>query len=190
MLWSSAYYLSRGNSVPERVFSSNKNLLDAHGNNMGEDTIQAHRFIKDAIHRAGGSTNIIFTRQLIDSVKGVHAKSVAADAKKTEQREQEERANSLAVANKKQAEENTTKRERLAEIKIMTSRIQSDINVAEAAIEEGNSELGVAISSKKYSTIQAANSKITMGLVRKRSAKEDLNIWEDKKKKLDNEVNI
>lgn len=36
--------LSHGNAVPERGFSINKILLEAHGTSMDESTIQAHRF--------------------------------------------------------------------------------------------------------------------------------------------------
>ena len=39
--------LSHGNAVPERGFSINKKLIDAHGATIYEDTIQAHRFGKN-----------------------------------------------------------------------------------------------------------------------------------------------
>ena len=35
--------LSHGNAVPERGFSVNKRLIEAHGTSIGEDTIQAYR---------------------------------------------------------------------------------------------------------------------------------------------------
>lgn len=38
--------VSHGNSIPERGFSINRNLLESHGSTIGEDTIEALRFGK------------------------------------------------------------------------------------------------------------------------------------------------
>ena len=46
--------LSHGDAVPERGFSINKILLDAHGPNIGEDKIVQIRLVEDELHRLVG----------------------------------------------------------------------------------------------------------------------------------------
>ena len=41
--------ISHGNNAPENGFSINKAMLDVHGHSLGESTIEALRFVKDAL---------------------------------------------------------------------------------------------------------------------------------------------
>ena len=66
--------LSHGNVVPERVFSINKYLLPIHGNSTDEKTIVALRLVKDFICSEGGFSNIIITREILQSVKSSHSR--------------------------------------------------------------------------------------------------------------------
>ena len=57
--------ISHGNSAPENSFSITKAMLDAHGNSLGESTIEALRFVKDAILRYPSILDIPVTRSLV-----------------------------------------------------------------------------------------------------------------------------
>ena len=83
--------LSRGNSDPERGFSINKNQLDLHGSNIGENTLEALRIVKDYLMRNGGIGNFVVTKDLVDKCDKAHSQYQAylAAAKKQEMRELE-----------------------------------------------------------------------------------------------------
>ena len=72
---------------PQTTFSINKILLDAHRHSIKEDKIVVLRFVKDKPHSIGGATKFIKNRNLIESCKAAHAKSVADEEKKLIERE-------------------------------------------------------------------------------------------------------
>ena len=61
--------ISQGNSAPENGFSINKAMLDIHGYSLGESTIEALRFVKDAILKHSSILDIPIKRSLLDKVK-------------------------------------------------------------------------------------------------------------------------
>ena len=61
--------ISHGNKAPENGFSINKAMLDIHGYSLGESTIEALRFVKDAILKHSSILDIPITRSLLDNVK-------------------------------------------------------------------------------------------------------------------------
>ena len=79
--------LSHGNSVPEGGFSINKILLDAHGHSIKENTIVA--LVNNKLYSIGGATKFVMNRNLIESCKAAHAKSVTNEEKKVMGREEE-----------------------------------------------------------------------------------------------------
>ena len=61
--------ISHGNSAPENGFSINKAMLDIHGYSLGESTIEALRFVKDAILKRSFILDIPITRSLLHNVR-------------------------------------------------------------------------------------------------------------------------
>lgn len=60
---------SHGNADSERSYSVNKNLVTVDGSCLLEDTVTAIRVIKDGIHMAGCSSNVIVTRDMLQRVR-------------------------------------------------------------------------------------------------------------------------
>ena len=58
--------LSHGNADPERGFSINKHLIDIHGCNIGEETIEAIRLVKDHIIKSGGLEYVSITKTMLN----------------------------------------------------------------------------------------------------------------------------
>ena len=81
--------LSHGNGTPERGFSINKLILEVHGYSMYDDTLTAHRLVKDELRRVGGETKFPITKELLADVKASYtryevdrvAKKMAQEAK-------------------------------------------------------------------------------------------------------------
>ena len=63
--------------APERGFSINKIMLDAHGYCMQESTIEALRLVKDELLRIGGAMKFNIATDLILEVKGAYWKYIA-----------------------------------------------------------------------------------------------------------------
>ena len=61
--------VSHGNSAIENGFSINKTMLDIHGYSLGESTIKALRFDKDAVLKHSLILETPTTRSLLDNVK-------------------------------------------------------------------------------------------------------------------------
>ena len=59
--------LPHGNADPERVFSVNKRLLEKHGFNTGEETLEALRVIKDYLIQIGGPKHVKINRKMLAS---------------------------------------------------------------------------------------------------------------------------
>ena len=175
--------LSHGSSVPERGFSINKILLDAHGHSIKEDTVVALRFVKDKLHSIGGATKFFINRHLIESCKAAHAKSVADEEKKLMEREEETKR--LAEAARKEKEQQDKKKE-LEKIEHMIGVCRNHLNVADGIVDLGNSTLKAVISSGKMNMAElvSAQAKIDMGLNRKRSIQNEIDQLESKKKKI------
>ena len=81
--------ISHGNSAPENGFCINKAMLDVHGHSLGESTIEALCFVKDALLQYPSILDIPITRSLIDNVKDARKRYMAnlGSIRKIEQEE-------------------------------------------------------------------------------------------------------
>ena len=61
--------LPHGNADAERGFSINKKLLEKHGNNLHEETIESLRIVKDFLIQSGGQNNIDISTKMIKACK-------------------------------------------------------------------------------------------------------------------------
>ena len=93
--------ISHGNAAPERGFSINKHILQAHGTSLSENTLVALRRVKDSIMNHGGPLNIPITSDLLKSVENSYHKYSAdielqrqaqKDATKKKEMEEKEKA--------------------------------------------------------------------------------------------------
>ena len=158
--------ISHGNSAPENGFSINKAMLDVHGHSLGESTIEALRFVKDALLQYSSILDIPITRSLLDDVKDAWRRYVAdlESAKKIEQ-EEEARKKKLEAQNKVEAE----KSQELSVVRASLQQLQSSLAVADDSVKEGNDQLKQLLSQKNCTKqlLQRAQSKIEMGLKRR-----------------------
>ena len=69
--------MSYESSAPENGFSINKAMFDVHGNSLGESTIEALHFSKDALLQCPSILDIPITRYLIHNVKGARKRYLA-----------------------------------------------------------------------------------------------------------------
>ena len=53
-----------GNADPERGFSINRKILEKHGNNIEEDTLESVRTVKDLLIQSGGQSGIEVQKDL------------------------------------------------------------------------------------------------------------------------------
>ena len=85
--------LPHGNSDPERGFSINKILLDRHGPNLAEETIEALRTVKDFIIQSGGFLKVEITKSMMNKCKGSRTryKEFLEEQKKTEAEQQKQK---------------------------------------------------------------------------------------------------
>ena len=136
---------SHGNAYPERGFSINKQLMESHGYATGSKTIASLRMVKDELFRVGSVLNLPLTVELFHSVKSARAKYFA-------DMEQEKLAAETVKKQKllKKHVETTEKsnKEKADEMAAEMERLECDIQVADAIIQEGNEQLQKLISSK------------------------------------------
>ena len=57
--------LPHGNADPEQGFSVNKKFLKKHGNNIGEETLEYVRTVKDFLIQSGGQSRIELQKEMI-----------------------------------------------------------------------------------------------------------------------------
>ena len=141
-------------------------MLDVHGHSLGESTIEALRFVKDALLQYSSILDIPITRSLLDNVKDARRQYVAdlESAKKIEQ-EEEARKKKLEAQNKVEAE----KSQELSVVRASLQQLQSSLAVADDSVKEGNDQLKQLLSQKNCTKqlLQRAQSKIEMGLKRR-----------------------
>ena len=177
--------VSHGNAFPERGFSINKFLLERHGNSCNEDTIVALRAVKDELCRVGGVLKFPFTKGLRSFVVDNARTRYFADGEerkrimKEEEKRQREEENMLSAQEKKNKAE-------FEEIDLQLERLNSQLQAANEIIEEGHSKLEEELKSKclDRNKLQAANSKIEIGLDRKRKLEGQIDSVQEKKRKL------
>ena len=82
--------LPHGNADAERGFSINKKLLEKHGNNLHEETIESLRIVKDFLIQSGGQNNIDISTEMIKACKSSRENYYKYLAEKREQEKQQE----------------------------------------------------------------------------------------------------
>ena len=86
--------LPHGNADPERGFSINKILLEKHGKNIDEDTLQSIGIVKDYIIHTGGYLNVEITKEMISKCKSLRSNyQKYIDNKREEEKEQQKQKN-------------------------------------------------------------------------------------------------
>ena len=125
--------ISHGNSAPENGFSISKALLDVHGNSLGESTIEALRFVKDAILRYPSILDIPVTRSVIDNVKDARTRYMA-DLESTRKIEQEEAARKRELGAQKKVE--YEKGEEFSVVRVSLQQLRNGLAVADDSVKE------------------------------------------------------
>lgn len=174
--------LSHGNADPERGFSINKRLIDIHGPNIQEETIEAVRLVKDFLIQLGGLENLVINKQLIQMCSDAHLRYKSEQDLKRKQEEKEQ-----AEKEKAKREEATAikKREKSDEIASEIKLLKTAISVAEQSVTEGNLEFQACMrcTSLNRKKLEQAQAKIDMGLKRQSSLELELAVLEKRKKK-------
>ena len=165
--------ISHGNAVPERGFSVNKIMLEVHGWTIQNDTIAALRLVKDAIRQHGGATEFPITRKLLDHCAKAHEREVAhrraqeAEAKKQEQIKLQHEAATLALKAEK---------DKVNKLESQIAMYELQLKAADEIVADGNRDLTAVLDGSKgkvdRQSVQAANSKIQIGIGQKRSLEE------------------
>ena len=182
--------LSHGNADPERGFSINKYLLDIHDSSTGEDTLEALLMIKDYLIVHGAVKNIVVDRKLIKSCSLAYSKYEEDLKQKKEQNEKEEAARKLLkiVASEEDSKVAADKRsaEKLKSIDRDINVLKAGVNVAERIVQEGNPELASCLqaSTLNRKSLQAAQSKIDMGVQRKQELDMEIEMLKKKCKSM------
>ena len=150
--------ISHGNSAPENGFSINKAMLDIHGYSLGESTIEALRFVKDAILKHSSILDIPITRSLLDNVKDSRKRHMAdLEAQRAIEKEEEAKRKELEAKKK-----------------------DGNMKSQEISIKQLKQLLTQKNCTKK--DLQRAQSKIEMGLKRRAELEEDQKVLKKKLK--------
>ena len=179
--------LSHGNADPERGFSINKHLIDIHGCNIGEETIEAIRLVKDHIIKSGGLEYVSITKKMLNMCGNASSKYKEYLQVKEQLAQKEaaaDKANEEAVALEQKDKEKT---EKLREIDVDMRFIRTAIGIADQSVVEGNDNLSCCIRSKTLDRkkIEQAQAKIDMGIKRKAKLVSEMVLIEKKKSKLE-----
>lgn len=175
--------VSHGNATPERGFSINKLILQHHGSRLGEHTLVSLRTTKDELCRIGGELNFPLTKELRNAVKNAYANYKVHQAEKEALRKKEEEIQKRKDADAAEKEKRKTE---LQEINNEISKLQSYLQAANEIIHDGKESLDKALQAKTLNRndLQAAHSKMEVGLERKRKLEDQLNVLGEKKRKL------
>ena len=176
--------LSHGNAVPERGFSINKIMLDAHGYTLDNDTIAALRLVKDAIRRSGGVEKFPVTKKLINSSFKAYDKYQQYLAIKRKEKEQNE---ALLAEQERQKKINISKQKEKEAIQGDIDACELQLKAADEILVAANSELQSHMAGSNNSIdkniIATISAKISVGLGEKRRLDEKLKALKEKKVK-------
>ena len=159
--------IPHGNADPERGFSINKKMLEKHGSNLGEDTLEALRVIKDYMIQIGGPDKVLINRAMLDSCAASHgsyekfkaataAEDLIAKKKKEEQKVADD-AQKASVADD-------------TRIKVLEHKII----LSDAMIAEGNKLLKACVNKMVLSLFKEGQEKVEIGVKRKSELNEEL----------------
>lgn len=176
--------LSHGNAVPERGFSINKIMLDAHGYTLDNDTIAALRLVKDAILRFGGIDKFPVTRKLIKSSFSSHEKYQQYLSAKRIEKEQNE---ALQAEQEQQKSAQQIKKAEMEAIQNDIDACELQIKAADEIVVAANSDLLAKLNGAGKSidknVVASATAKINVGIGEKRRLEEKLKTLKKKKSK-------
>ena len=167
--------ISHGNSAPENGFSINKAMLDIHGYSLGESTIEALQFVKDAILKHSSILGIPITRSQLDNVKDSRKRYMAdLEAQRATEKEEEAKRKELEA---KKKDENMKSQEILF-LTASLEQLQNSLTVVDDSVKEGNEQLKQLLTQTNCTKkdLQRAQSKIEMGLKRRAEFEEDLEV--------------
>ena len=127
--------------------------------------------------------NFKFTKELIDEVNGARSKYMADLEEKKALKEKEKTRKKVEVA---ASAHETEEKEELHLINLAISKCELSIKSADEIIEDANANLQKALSSSKLNCnmIQQAQSKIEIGIERKRNLEGDIETLKKKQKLL------
>ena len=156
--------ISHGNSDSERGFSLNKTLLCVHRASIGEETIEAVRFVKNVIIRNRGLANIQVPHSLIRSSQNARQwyESYLVEKRRLEEEEKEKNQEKDSWISAKRAWENK-------QIECDIDQLKAGLEVAEQSVIEGNNDFAKSLKSWSLDRkeIVCVQSKINMGVKRK-----------------------
>ena len=137
--------ISHGNSAPENGFSINKAMLDIHGYSLGESTIEALQFVKDAILKHSSILGIPITRSQLDNVKDSRKRYMAAlEVQRAIEKEDEAKRKELEA---KKKDENV-KCQEISALTASLEQLQNSLTVADDSVKEGNEQLKQLLTQK------------------------------------------
>ena len=137
--------ISHGNSAPENGFSINKAMLDIHGYSLGESTIEALQFVKDAILKHSSILGIPITRSQLDNVKDSRKRYMAAlEVQRAIEKEDEAKRKELEA---KKKDENV-KCQEISALTASLEQLQNGLTVADDSVKEGNEQLKQLLTQK------------------------------------------
>lgn len=167
--------LPHGNADPERGFSVNKKLLEKHGTNLKEDTLEMLRVVKDYLIQVGGPSKVVINRKMLDSCANSRRKyqdyldAENAKRKKESKKREEEKA---VEAEKKE----------LMEINGRIEVIESKIKLADAMVAEGNKLLKACRTKMVPALFNEGQDKVEVGVKRREELSKELHVLKKKKK--------
>ena len=175
--------LGHGNAAPERGFSINKALLDGHGYTIQEDTVVSLLIVKDWINEYGGTLKFPVTKELRQQGKGARAKYTAFLEEKKKLLQKQERRNRQEQADT--AHHKTRKQLHAETLSEDIERCEIGLKTTEEIIEQGNAKLRDALSGRTLNknALVSAQTKISIGLDRKRQCDKELAALKLKKAK-------
>ena len=147
-------------------FPSTRKIQERHGKQLDESTIIALRMVKDELCRVGGELKFPLTKQLRTSVGNASTKYFAdlKEQQLAKEKEEARLAAEKAVAVKLQAQQ-----AELDNVNFELECLNNQLQAVNEIIADGNTQLGNELlrRSSDINVIQAAHSKISIGLERK-----------------------
>ena len=157
--------------------------IDIHGCNIGEETIEAIRLVKDHIIKSGGLEYVSITN-MCGNASSKYKEYLQVKEQLAQKEAAADKANEEAVALEQKDKEKT---EKLREIDVDMRFIRTAIGIADQSVVEGNDNLSCCIRSKTLDRkkIEQAQAKIDMGIKRKAELVSEMVLIEKKKSKLE-----
>ena len=119
-------------------------MLDIHGYSLGESTIEALRFVKDAILKHSSILDIPITRSLLDNVKDSR-KRYMTDLEAQKAIEKEEEAKRKLEAKK----DESMKSQEISVLTASLEQLQNSLTVADDSVKEDNEQLKQLLTQKE-----------------------------------------